>query len=415
MKMVTSFGQGGTEGQVKQLLLGLDQSTFETRVACLHKIGCHLKAIEERGISVREFPVTSLYRPHAIRQMLALADYLRASRTQILHSYNFYSNMIAVPAARLARVPVVIASVRDQGVYMSRAQKIAHAWAGRLADKVLVNADSIRVWLVEQGFRADRIVTIRNGIDPGRFASPARGSGIRAEFGIEADAPLVVMVARLNRQKGVDDYLKAAALVCRRHPRARFMLVGEKFRNVHRIITQDDAYHARLRRMTTKLGLTRNLIFAGRRSDVAEILAEATLSVLPSYSEGIPNSLLESMAAGLPVVATRVGGIPELVRDGEDGYLVPPRAPRLLAERIDKLLTDTAQARRFGEAGRLRVRESFSLERMIRDTEELYLETLLTKTSARKAAARQPETRPSAGARAIHKDHRVGNTPVRES
>lgn len=416
MKMITSFGQGGTEGQVTKLLLGLDRSTFETRVACLHKIGCNLKTIEDSGITVREFPVTSLYQPNAVRQMLALARYLRATRTQILHSYNFYSNMIALPAARLAGVPVVIASIRDQGVYMSRAQKIAHKWAGRLADRVLVNADSIRDWLVEEGFQPDKIVTIRNGIDIDRFKLATPDSGIRAEFSIEPDAPLVVMLSRLNPQKGVDDYLKAAALVCRRHPRARFLLVGGKFRSFQRIITPDDAYHARLKRLSERLGMSRNIIFAGRRSDVAEILSDATLSVLPSYSEGIPNSLVESMAAGLPVVATRVGGIPELVRDGKDGYLVPPREPRLLADRIDSLLTDTALARRFGESGRLRVTQSFSLQRMIRDTEELYLDQLLKKNSGTESSASRPaDLKPVIGTRTVHKDNRVGNTPVRET
>lgn len=378
LKAVTVFAPGGTEGQVHNFVRTMDHSRFDLRFACLKKWGCYLKELEERNIPVEEYRIKSLYKPSTLRLQLRLAARLRQERIQIVHSYNFYSNMFAIPAARLAGVPVVIASVRDQGVYMTAAQKLAQRWVCRLADKVLVNADSIRDWLAGEGFPRERVLTIRNGIDLRPFEAGAGASGIRREYGIAADAPLVVMLSRLNPKKGIDDYFKAAVEVSRRHPSARFLMVGEKLTAKG----PDMEYKAELQRLSSSLGLDGKLIFTGHRSDVPQLLAETDVSVLPSHSEGISNSLLESMAAGVPVVATRVGGIPELVDDGVTGLLVPPRDPQQLAGAICRILDDRELHASFSRAARRRVRERFSLERMVRDTEALYLELLKNKTGA---------------------------------
>jgi len=376
MTMVTSFGQGGTEGQVNKLILGLDRSRYDLRMGCLNKWGYHLDELEACAIPVKEFPLSSLYKPHALKQLLRLAAYMRQSRTQILHSYNFYSNVFAIPAARLAGVPVVIASIRDQGAYTTSAQKMLHKWVGRLADMVLVNAESIRRWLIEEGFQPEKIITIRNGIDMGGYKLPNTATNIRKEYNIAPDAPIVLMLSRLNQNKGVDDFLNAAALVSARYPDARFLVVGEKLQTLNRVISVDQAYHSSLHALTARLGLTEKVIFTGRRSDVAAILAESSVSVLPSLSEGIPNSLLESLAAGVPVVATRVGGIPELVRDGENGFLVPVNSPTDLADSINRLLSDEFLVARFSINARASIRQDFSLQRMIRDTEAVYTRLL---------------------------------------
>lgn len=379
MKMVTAFGQGGTEGQVNSLLKGLERSCFSPRIACLNKWGHHLREIEALGIPVTEFPLNSLYKPHTFRQILKLAAHMRTHRTQILHSYNFYSNVVSIPAARLAGVPVVFASIRDQGVYLSPLQRRLHKWVGRLADKVLVNADSIGDWLIQEGFQAEKIVTIRNGLDIGEFMRTKTGSGIRREYGIAPETPLVMMLSRLNPHKGIDDYLKAAALVSRRHPQARFLVIGEKLQTNKGVISTDTSYHANLRQLADDLGLSGKVFFTGRRFDVASIMAEAAVSVLPSYSEGIPNSLMESMAAGVPVVATQIGGIPELIEHGESGFLVPAKSPEALAARIETLLKDKALACRFSRAGKQVIQKHFSMEAMIKDTQNLYISQLVTK------------------------------------
>jgi L-malate glycosyltransferase len=379
MTMVTSFGLGGTEGQVNKLILGLDRSRYDLRVGCLNRWGHYLDALEQRDISVTEFPLSSLYKPHAFKQMLRLAAYMRESRVQILHSYNFYANVFAIPAARLAGVPAVVASIRDQGAYTTPAQRRLHKWVARLVDIVLVNAESIRRWLIEEGFQSEKIITIRNGIDIDACGMSHTGTNIREQYHIAPHAPIVLMLSRLDPRKGVDDFLYAAALVSARFPQARFLVVGEKLQTRNRVVSVDHDYHAYLHALTEKLGLTDKVIFTGRRADVATILAESTVSVLPSLSEGIPNTLLESLAAGVPVVATRVGGIPELVNDGDNGLLVPVKSPPELATSIGKLLSDKDLATRLGIRASATIRRDFSLHRMIQDTDAMYRKLLIEK------------------------------------
>jgi len=141
-------------------------------------------------------------------------------------------------------------------------------------------------------------------------------------------------------------------------------------------VLRKDAYIESLRQSVARLGLDGRVVFTGFRMDVPELLSECAVSVLPSLSEGLSNTLIESMAAGVPVVATRVGGNPEVVDEGRTGLLVPPRDPAALAEAICRTLQDRELARQFGEAARQRVAEHFSLERMLRDTERLYVNLL---------------------------------------
>src|SRR5690606_13517596 len=174
LKVVTIFASGGTEGQVHNLVRCLDRERFDLEFACLKKWGHYLEEVEQWGIPVTEFRIQSLYKPHTLRQLLRLMGYMRKRRIQISHSYNFYSNIFAIPAARLAGVPLVLASVRDRGVYLTPAQRRVQRWVLGLADKVLVNADSIRDWLLEEGLDPARIVTIHNGIDLARFRDQRR-------------------------------------------------------------------------------------------------------------------------------------------------------------------------------------------------------------------------------------------------
>jgi glycosyltransferase involved in cell wall biosynthesis len=160
--------------------------------------------------------------------------------------------------------------------------------------------------------------------------------------------------------KGIEYFLAAAALVSQRFPDVRFVIAG------------DGNNRRELEEYAATLGLASKALFTGFRTDLAKILPEAAVSVLPSLSEGLSNSLLESMAAGVPVVATNVGGNPEIVEDGISGLLVPPRDSEALATAMIRVLTDTGLAARFGLAGRNRVREMFSMQRSVDSVERLY-------------------------------------------
>jgi len=201
---------------------------------------------------------------------------------------------------------------------------------------------------------------IRNGVDVERFAPRPPDEALRSSLGLPSRAPLVVAVSRLNPMKGIDDLLKAAALLEGRFDEARFVIVG------------DGASRRDLEEQARLLGLAGRVLFTGTRLDVAAILSQAAISVAPSLSEGLSNVVLESMAAGVPVVATRVGGTPELLEDGVTGLLVPPCDAPALAVAIGRLLEDEPLARRLGEAARARAVDRFSMQHMVRQTEELY-------------------------------------------
>lgn len=382
LKVLALFAAGGTEGQVLNLVRGLDRSRFDLQFACLRKWGHFLEEIERRDIPISEYRIKSLYKPRTFLQQLRFALYMRSRRIQIMHSYNFYANVFAIPAARLAGVPLVLASVRDRGVYLTRAQKEVQKRVCGMADRILVNADSIRDWLVEEGYRPDKITTIRNGIDMTSYNQARTSTVLRRDWNIPPNAPLVVMLSRLNPQKGVEDFIKAAALINRRHPEARFLIVGEKMQYKGGVFGRDVSYHKELEQLAAELGIADKVIFTGHREDVPEFLTAATVSVLPSLSEGLSNTLLESMAAGAPVVATNVGGNPELVHDGVTGILVPPRAPRAIADAVNCILDDPALARRFRLAARKRADDCFSMKRMVRDTQDLYVSQLRQKVRA---------------------------------
>lgn len=389
LEFLTSFTAGGTERQIVNLMKGLDRSRFALSIGCQLRSGKFVDEVLALGAPLREYAITSFKDPRTLRQVARLARDMRRDEIQVVHSHNFYANVFAVPAARIARTPVVIASVRDMGIYQTPSQRVLHRLVCALADRIIVNADAIRRSLVAQGLAARKIAVIPNGLDMTPFDLLARPTNVRAEIGVAADAPLVVLVARLNALKGVADFLDAAARVLRTVPRAQFVIVGDDWVSRRGEVVADTAYRRALGRQVTTLGLDPHVVFTGFRRDIPALLSEAAVSVLPSHSEGLSNTLLESMAAGAPVVATDVGGNPEVVRHGVTGLLVPPRAPAALADAIVTILSNQELAERYGRAGRRRVGQDFSLDRMIARTEDFYLERLSEATGT----ARQPSRR----------------------
>lgn len=376
MKIVTNFSSGGTEGQVHNLVKVLDHQRFSVQFACLKKYGIFLEDIQLMQIPVREFPIRSYFHPKTWWQLVKMAAFMRAQRTQVSHSYNFYSNVIAVPAARLAGVPVVLASIRDRGIYLTPMQKKVQKWVCNLADRVLVNAESIREWLIEQGVPENKIVLIRNGIELSLYGQTDSSADIREELGIPPAARLVIMLARLNPQKGIDEFLHAAAIVRKQHPDVHFLVVGDKLEFKDGAVVSDIDYHSCLHRLTETLQIGHCTWYTGHRTDVPALLAQSCISVLPSHSEGLSNSLIESMAAGLPLVATDVGGNPELVKHDVNGFLVPVMDHESLASAISTILSDASLASRFGKASRRLCEEQFSMSSMADATQQIYLNEL---------------------------------------
>jgi L-malate glycosyltransferase len=379
LKIVPTLRCGGTEGQFMALSGGLRERGVEVGVACLRRGGPFAEEAVRRGLPVREYPIGPFRSAHTLALQTRLARDLVRERVDIVHAYNFYGNVFAVPPARLAGTPVVLAAIRDCGPYLTPMQLRVQRLVCRAATCVVVNAGAVRDWLIGSGYEADRIVVIPNGVDMRRFAGPVDPLALRAELGLTSGTPLVTVVSRLVDLKGLDSFMGAAARLALRYPSARFLIAGERAHD-------DTGYAASLARMAARLGIGDRVMFTGLRADVPALLASSTVAVMPSLNEALSNVLLESMAAGAPTVATRVGGTPEAITDGVSGLLVAPGDPEALAVAVGRLLEDATLAHRLGRAARQVVEQRFTLERMVDDTERLYA-SLRERNRARRRVA----------------------------
>jgi glycosyltransferase involved in cell wall biosynthesis len=368
LNVVPTLMCGGTENQFMTLARMLDRLRFDVEFACLRRWGGFVDELLARNIPLTEYPVSTFRSIAAIGQQARLTQHIRRRRIQIVHAYNFYGNVFATPPARLV-APVVIASIRDRAPYLTTMQKRVQRYACQFADCILVNADAVKEWLIGDGYDPSKIAVIRNGVDLARFDNLSPNVTLRRELELCDDTPVVGVVSRLTRLKGLENFLEAAAMVRARVPKARFLVVGETS-------PMDRDYLRELQQYAVRCGVDGNVTFTGLRSDVPSVLASFTVSVMPSLNEALSNVVLESMAAGAPTVATRVGGTPEAVIDGVTGILVPPADSAALADAIVHLLSNRQLAAHLGHAARARIADHFSVRRMVRATEDLYTDLL---------------------------------------
>lgn len=350
---------GGTEGQFAEVACRLDRSRFDVRVSCMRPEGPLRSRLEAAGVSVGRAGRGSLRPVGFVSALVPLVRELRAHDVRIVHSFDYYSNLLCVPAARLSGRSTAIASQRDLGNLRSAARQRVHDLALRLAHRVVVNSEAVRDALIHSGRIApSRLTLVRNGVDLERFR-PRRRAPRSA-----SDPVTVVTLANLRPEKGLTDLLDAAAIVRTRLPSCRFQIWG------------DGPLRGELEARALALGLDGTLELRGRTEAPEAVLRAADLFALPSHSEASSNGILEAMASGLPVVATRVGGNPLLVEDRTTGLLVPARDPGALAESIVRLVENPDDAARYGDAALERIRRRFSTASMIRELECVYGELL---------------------------------------
>jgi len=394
LQFVTLFASGGTERQVMNLAYGLDRARFDVHLACFKRWGDFLERIVASGRPLAEYAVDRIYSPHGLWQAARFARDLRRERIDVVHTYGFKVNVFGIPAARLSGARVVVAGIRDTCDQLTAAQRRLQRLVCRMADVVAVNAEAIKSCLVADGYDPASVAVIHNGIELSRFDRPPQPGRVRRELGLPAEAPLVAVLARLHPVKGIEYFLEAAAAVASGFPSARFLVVGQGCILRDGVIVETP-YKRQLEAAAERLGLAGRVVFTGFRLDIPDLLAEVAVSVLPCIgNEGLSNSVLESMAAGVPVVATTVGGNPEAVEDGVSGLLVPPRDAEALARAIGAVLADPALAARLGHAARERVARHFSEAEMVRQTERLYVSLL----AARRAGVRWRRAAAPAGA-----------------
>ena len=361
--LVDTLNVGGTETQLVETALRLNCPSCRVTVGCLRAEGPLLEVLQQAGIPVIEFRKgKTLLSVNGVRQLLRLTWFLRRGRFHVVHAYDLWANLLGVPAAWLARTPTIISSRRylaDLDWYSFWRNKIVRALYS-LSSRVVVNSLTVRNLLVKRdGIPLHKIEVVYNAVNVDRFAS-ARRDRVGLLPGIRSRSKVIGVLANMFRVKGHNHLITAAHAVCSIFPETVFLLIG------------DGPERSKLEQYVKALGLEKNVLFLGYRKDTPELLACCDLSVLPSESEGFPNSLLESMAAGLPVVATSVGGNPEIIEDGVNGLLVPPKDPRALSSSILRVLKDSELARRLARAGQERMRAEFSFDRLIAELKQLY-------------------------------------------
>lgn len=365
--MANSLETGGSEHQMMEIACRQKARGQEITVGCLSRKGPLLDVLAQAGIGVSEFnPEGRLVGLAGIRQIIRLTVFLRRHRVDVFQSHDLYSTLLGVPAAWLARVPVIISSRRDLASwwwYTRRNRRILRH-IQNFSSRIIANSQAVEDFLVrEDGFDRRQICVVRNGVDFNRFAN-ASGDREKLFPNLGRDDRLIAVVANMNvKSKGHSDLIAAGQEICQEFPAAKFLCIG------------DGIERRELERTVEELRLRNHFLFLGRRDDVPNILACCDLFVLPSWAEGLPNSVLEAMAAGVPVVATRVGGIPEIIADGVGGLLVPAQDSRALAAAIAQLLRDPQRAQRFAEVAQERARTEFSYERLLAALDRLYRES----------------------------------------
>lgn len=302
-----------------------------------------------------------------------LARLLRGEPFDVFHCHTAHAHGIGVAARWLTprlRQPKLVVARRVLFGWNPSLPPSAQAglsgfarWKYRQAGRIIAVSNAVRQGLVHYGLEEARIVVVRDGVDVARIEqAPERNAEMRRAFGLAEGEKIVLHIAPMTGEKGQRTLLMAAPLLCERRPDARLVLVG------------DGPLRAQLEREVRVLGVAGRVIFAGSRlpEELPSLLKAADVFVYPSLEEGLGSILLEAMAANVPIVATRVGGIPELVRDEETGLLVPRDQFLDLAEAIVRLLDDSALARRLAEAARQFVRAEGTKDRMIEETIGVY-------------------------------------------
>lgn len=352
--VIDQLGRAGTETQLLALIRGLDRSRVQPSLVLLDGEHESSRALEPADCPVTRLGVKRLASGAALRAARRLAAAWRAEPPDIVQVYFLDSAYFAVPLARWCGVPRVVRVRNNLGYWLTRSHRLFNRIVGRAVDVTVTNAEAGRQALVaEEGLAAERIAVIANGVDLDRFQDfpPPDTSRPGVRIGC---------VANLRPVKNIDGLLRAARIVCDRHPTAVFEIAGE------------GEQRAELERLRATLRLENRFLLQGSVADVPGFLRDVDIAVLPSHSEGMSNALLESLAAGRAVVATDVGANARLLDGGQCGLVVPPGDDSLLAAAIERLLADSALARRLGAAARSHVEREHGRAAMVRRFEAFF-------------------------------------------
>ena len=359
--MLDELDIGGTEQQILELVRRVDRARFEPMVCCFRH-GRKAEEIEALGV-----PVFRISKSHKLDAgiILKIAKLLREQRIDILQTYLWTANAWGRVAARIAGTPVVVASERNVDIWEQSYKRMIGRTLAHSTDKIIANSEAVRDYLLDRGgLDPEKVVRIYNGVNFERFEKPFDPMERRRELGLPEGALLAGVVARVEPAKDHDTLLHAMASV------------RDQTAHLHLAVVGDGRQTERLTALANQLGLGDRVHFTGFRTDAAEWIRTFDFSVLSSVKEGLSNPVIESMAAGKPVIATAVGGNPEVIVEGETGFLLPTREPELFGAAIARMVADPARMRELGDASKMRVESLFSVEKMVDNTSNLYLDLI---------------------------------------
>jgi glycosyltransferase involved in cell wall biosynthesis len=368
----STFQAGGTERQMAHLVRGLDPARFEVHALCFAARGCWLRSVEERARSVVEFPIGSFSQPKTWGELRRYSRWCRDHGIRIVVASDFYTNVFGLTGAAFAGVPVRIGGRREINTDKTLAKLALQRGAYAMAHRVVANSHAAAARLSREGVGPGKIAVVPNGVDADAFAIPRPARAIRR----------AITVANLRAEKGHDVLIEAIAAL------------GPAASGLDVQFAGDGPCRPALERLVEERGLGERIRFLGERHDLPRLLEEADLFILPSRTEAFPNSVMEAMAAGLPVIASGVGGILELVDDGVSGVLVPADEPAALARAITDVIGDPVRAAAMGRTAQEMVRARFSTQQMVSAFDDLFTRELLRNNGRVAGAATAHTTSP---------------------
>lgn len=374
LHLVSTFAPKADTKWLVQLAHHVDTAKFRLTAACFYGDGSIRSQLEGLDVQTHNFSIED---ERDLRAVLRARSLMQAGGFEIVHTHMLRADLLGGMAARLAKVPVIVSTVYAIGDFRRarrrRSDRILDAACNALPTQFVAVSEAVRHDCIERaGIAPDQVTVIRTGIDLPPRPEPEDVERFRRQHRIAANHRLVVTLARLSYEKGIDTLIDAATTLRRICPNVRLLVLG------------DGPDREALRRHIYELGLADIITLGGFHEDVWPALFASDIVCLPSKSEGMPNALLEAMAADRPIVATSVGGIPEALTHEENGLLVPPERPELLANAMGRLLDDAELARRLGQAARDTVETRFTAQQVARAYAHFY-EMLLMRRRGKRA------------------------------
>jgi|SRR5579872_450533 len=353
---------GGGERAMIHMIRGLSKR-FECSVVTFRK-NVHPLASELLDVPVEVIPLRHTCSPHGLSAAMELRKTIRQNSVDIVHTFFETADLFGGIVAKLSGARVLISSRRDMGLLRLSKHRLAYRFVGRMCNRVITVSDAVRNQVIQRDrLNAERVITLHTGVRSHERVSNDELNVIRKRLGIPRGAPVVLTVANILRWKGHQDFLEAASIVRRRFPKAHYVVCGAH---------NDAELFQKLQSRRAVLGMDECFHYVGEMRPVGPFYQMASVFCLLSQTEGLPNVVLEAMAAGTPLVATRVGGTPELVAHGKTGFLVERGVPQEAAQRICELLTWPQRAQLLAESARSLVVDTFSMEKAIQSLEKIY-------------------------------------------